>query len=208
MLNITVLIITISGAIIYYKRIKKLKEEYNAKEDIIKNITLGISRNIYLNIRNVERNVKNLKAEITDALIKSEKAIETSEKVNQNFQKIIERIEKMENMVVEIKGKIRREPVKIDIPIPIDDQEILHRLNETEINILLILNELEEGTVPEIRKKINKTREHTARMLKKLYDRGFIDRNTSAMPYRYYLRKEVKEIIKRRAKETKSTLNV
>ena len=71
----------------------------------------------------------------------------------------------------------------------------------------MILDELSEGTVPEIKRRINKTREHTARMLKKLYDKGFIDRNTSSIPYRYYLRKEVKEIIRRRAKEAK-TLNV
>jgi predicted transcriptional regulator len=53
-----------------------------------------------------------------------------------------------------------------------------------------------DGSVPEIREKIQKTREHTARLLKKLFDRGFIDRNTRSMPYRYHLRKEIVEIVK------------
>ena len=52
-----------------------------------------------------------------------------------------------------------------------------------------------EGTVPEIKERIDKTREHTARLLKKLYDKGFIDRNTSSMPYRYSIRKEIRDLI-------------
>ena len=52
-----------------------------------------------------------------------------------------------------------------------------------------------EGTVPEIKEIIEKTREHTARLLKKLYDKGFVDRNTSSMPYRYSIRKEIRDLI-------------
>ena len=52
-----------------------------------------------------------------------------------------------------------------------------------------------EGAVPEIKVRIDKTREHTARLLKKLYDKGFIDRNTNSMPYRYSIRKEIRDLI-------------
>jgi len=206
-LNIAFLTITLSAAMIYYKKIREIKKEYESKEDLIKNITIGIARNIYLKLKNIESAVMKLKSDINEALIKSERALETSETTNQDVQKIFKRMNEIERMLIEVKGRIERKPVKIEAPIPIDDKAVLDGLNATELKILMILDELEEGTVPEIRKRINKTREHTARMLKKLYDKGFIDRNTSSIPYRYYLRKEVKEIIKRKAKETKA-LNV
>lgn len=206
-LNLAFLTITLSAAIIYYKKIKRIKEEYEAKEDVVKSITLGIAENIYSNIKNIENTIMKLRSDINDALIKSEKALETSETTNQDVEKIFKRMDELERMLIEVKEKIVRKPVKIETPIPIDDREVLDGLNDTELKILMILDELEEGTVPEIKRRINKTREHTARMLKKLYDKGFIDRNTSSIPYRYYLRKEVKEIIRRRVKEAK-TLNV
>jgi len=206
-LNLAFLTITLSAALIYYKKIKRIKEEYESKEDVFKSITLGITRNIYSNIKNIENTIMKLRSDINEALIKSEKALETSETTNQDVEKIFKRMDEIERMLIEVKEGIVRKPVKIETPIPIDDREILDGLNDTELKILMILDELEEGTVPEIKRRINKTREHTARMLKKLYDKGFIDRNTSSIPYRYYLRKEVKEIIRRRAKEAK-TLNV
>jgi DNA-binding MarR family transcriptional regulator len=61
--------------------------------------------------------------------------------------------------------------------------------------VLTFLEDFNEGSVPQIREKIGKTREHTARTLKKLYDKGFVDRNTSSMPYRYSVRKEMRELI-------------
>ena len=206
-LNAAFLTITLSAAIIYYKKIKRIKEEYESKEDIVKSITLGIARSIYSNIKNIENTIMKLRTDINEAMIKSEKALETSETTSQDMEKIFKRMDEIERMLIEVNERIVRKPVKIEAPIPIDDREILDGLNDTELKILMILDELEEGTVPEIKKRINKTREHTARMLKKLYDKGFIDRNTSSIPYRYYLRKEVKEIIRRRTKEAK-TLNV
>jgi len=76
-------------------------------------------------------------------------------------------------------------------------------LTPTEIEVLMIIAEMEECSVPEIRERIRKTREHTARLLKKLYERGFIDRNTSGMPYRYRVRKEIKELIKQQKERMK-----
>jgi len=206
-LNIAFLTITLSASLIYYKKIRKVRDDYKSSEDIIRNITLGISRNIFLNIKRIEEKIRDIKSDLNEAIIKSEKAMETSEITNKNVQNIIKRLDEMEKMLIEVKEEMKRKPIKIETPIPIDDRKVLDGLNETELKILMILDELEEGTVPEVRRRINKTREHTARMLKKLYDRGFIDRNTSTIPYRYYLRKEVKEIIRRRGKEAK-TLNV
>jgi DNA-binding MarR family transcriptional regulator len=87
-------------------------------------------------------------------------------------------------------------PASIDAPIPLQQKDVLDQLTPTEFEVLILIDELAEGSVPEIRKRIKKTREHTARVLKKLFDKGFIDRNSNSMPYRYYLRKEIMELVK------------
>ncbi|MBT5641569.1 MarR family transcriptional regulator [Candidatus Bathyarchaeota archaeon] len=83
----------------------------------------------------------------------------------------------------------------VTAPIPVEGNNILQQITGTEMDVLKMIVDLGEGTVPEIKDVISKTREHTARLLKKLYEKGFIDRNTSSMPYRYSIRKEIRELI-------------
>jgi transcription initiation factor IIE alpha subunit len=84
---------------------------------------------------------------------------------------------------------------QVDAPIPVQGDDILQGLTDTELEVLKMIVDTGEGTVPEIKEIIDKTREHTARLLKKLYDKGFVDRNTSSMPYRYSIRKEIRDLI-------------
>jgi predicted transcriptional regulator len=72
---------------------------------------------------------------------------------------------------------------------------VLAQLTETEFTALKKITELGEGTVPKIKEHIGTTREHTARMLKKLYESGFVDRSTNTMPYKYSVRKEIRDLI-------------
>jgi len=91
---------------------------------------------------------------------------------------------------------------ELDAPIPVQEQDVLSQLTDTELEVLEMIVDVGEGTVPEIRAAINKTREHTARLLKKLYDKGYVDRNTSGMPYRYSIRKEIRDLILQRKEQS------
>ena len=118
---------------------------------------------------------------------------------------LAERFEGSEKAIEEIRKDIQElskrpvphvRTVPLDAPIPLQQRDVLGQLTPTEFDVLTLIDKFGEGSVPEIREKIQKTREHTARLLKKLFDKGFIDRNTSSMPYRYLLRKEVVELVK------------
>jgi len=52
-----------------------------------------------------------------------------------------------------------------------------------------------EKTASKIRERIGLTREHTARLMKSLYSRGYIERRTDKMPYVYRLKDEMKDIL-------------
>jgi DNA-binding MarR family transcriptional regulator len=88
--------------------------------------------------------------------------------------------------------------VKIEAAIPIKKEKALEPLTETELMVLETIGKEGEKTAPEIREKIGLTREHTARLMKKLYKDGYLERDTHKMPYIYRLKEEMKKILKKR----------
>ena len=58
-------------------------------------------------------------------------------------------------------------------------------------------------TAPKVEKKIGKTREHTARLMKKLWQEGYIERDTHRMPFRYRPTKRLKKLLKKETREKK-----
>ncbi|MCD6511248.1 MAG: winged helix DNA-binding protein [Thaumarchaeota archaeon] len=68
-------------------------------------------------------------------------------------------------------------------------------LNETEIRILKLLKG-GEMTAKMVIKSLGKSREHTSRMLKGLYDKGLVTRDEGRRPYRYRLTEAGLEALK------------
>jgi len=70
-------------------------------------------------------------------------------------------------------------------------------LTQTELSVLEILASEGAKTALEIRERIQLTREHTARLMKKLYEEGYLERDTEKMPYAYRVKKEMLKILKK-----------
>jgi predicted HTH transcriptional regulator len=82
--------------------------------------------------------------------------------------------------------EMKSEPV-----MPIRRDKALATLTDTEIMVLEML--LTEGpkTAPEIKERISLSREHTARLMKKLYEEGYLERETGKIPFRYSAKEEM-----------------
>ncbi len=200
-------IITVCASYIFFQKIKQAQKEYEDSKEIIREITKGFTsqlRRLVGSINAVEKGVLEAQNIADKALLNSESkgnSLKDLEKIDQ----LTSRLDNMDNIIIEVKKEVNTiiqtlnrgevKTVEIEAPIPVVEEVVLNQLTETEIDVLTILEESVEGSVPQIREKIGKTREHTARTLKKLYDKGFIDRNTSSMPYRYSIRKEIREMI-------------
>ena len=65
--------------------------------------------------------------------------------------------------------------------------------NPTEFVLHLITKK--PMTSRDIQITLKKSREHTSRLLKKLFDDGYVDRNTDSKPYRYFISEKGKEKI-------------
>jgi hypothetical protein len=200
-------IITIVASYIYYIRISEAQFEYEKARDVVRGITKGFTKQIVRLTNSIsifEENTYQVREIATKALDASMVALENSKSgVNERRlleEKIMETEKSLEQMRKDLQEFSKRPLTVIptstmDTPIPLQQRDVLDQLTPTEIDVLILIDEMGEGSVPEIREKIQKTREHTARLLKKLFDRGFIDRNTRSMPYRYHLRKEIVELV-------------
>ncbi len=73
-----------------------------------------------------------------------------------------------------------------------DDNDDNDDNNQQNSTIEYILKKLENKslTTPEIQRIIGRTREHTSRLMKKLYDNKFVDRNVDSKPFRYTITNE------------------
>ena len=79
---------------------------------------------------------------------------------------------------------------------PIVSNKFLSELNPTELQILHVLVTEGAKSATEVQQLIGKTREHAARLMKKLYDQGLVEREETKRPYRYAASKKIKELIK------------
>ena len=95
-------------------------------------------------------------------------------------------------------------PLPTSIPIPIKRDKALAALTETEIAVLEMLSKEGAKTAPEIKERVSLSREHTARLMKKLYEEGYLERETGKIPFRYSVKKEM-EILLQKAENSTST---
>jgi DNA-binding Lrp family transcriptional regulator len=57
-------------------------------------------------------------------------------------------------------------------------------------------------TAPEIKDRIKLSREHTARLMKKVYEEGYVERGTTKIPFKYRIKKEMEKLLKKTESET------
>ncbi len=77
-------------------------------------------------------------------------------------------------------------------------EEVISRLTQTELQVLTILGGQGAKTSRDIEKALGKTREHTARLMKKLYLEGYVERDSQKLPYIYRVNERIRSFINRR----------
>lgn len=85
----------------------------------------------------------------------------------------------------------------VEAVIPIKRDKALAPLTETELTALEMLVAEGPKTAPEIRWRIRLSREHTARLMKKLYEEGYLERDPSKIPFKYSVKKEMERLLKK-----------
>lgn len=216
-------ILTVVAAVLYSKRIREAHEKYVEAKSIIDDIILSFNRQLQRLEDRLETSALKIDvissrneplAERLEAQKKEVKAL--VEKVGSlsalkeavtrigSLESKLEEIESMKDRLLQKIAKIekqqlrQKEPeVKIHSAIPIKREKALAPLTETELTVLEFLATEGEKTAPEIKDQIKLSREHTARLMKKLYEKGYLERSANKIPFTYRLKEEMQKILKK-----------
>jgi DNA-binding MarR family transcriptional regulator len=223
------LLVTISASLIYYRRIRSLSQEYEKAKEVVRDIFVGVDsqfkrqdERILFMAHEIEKtSVENKKVvkkveEYERQLIDLNKQFGEVPQFEKKFSgqlkemgSKVEGIKAAQGKVLQKIGEIEKlkqevyvPDAKIEAAIPIKKEKALAPLTETELFVLETINKEGEKTAPEIKEKVGLTREHTARLMKKLYKDGYLERDTHKMPYIYRLKEEMQKILKKRETKT------
>ena len=205
--NLAMFVVLVVASYIFYQRIKMAQYEYDESRGNVQNITSMFTRQV----KRMESEINRVEREALQAKYMANEAFSAGQGSGDatlaGLEKVVElnnRVENIETSIETMRDELKKlasqprvisQAASVSAPIPVEGNNIIQQITETEMDVLKMIVDLGEGTVPEIKDVIGKTREHTARLLKKLYEKGYIDRNTSSMPYRYSIRKEIRELI-------------
>ena len=217
--------VAISAAFEYYRHIVKAKREYEKAKEAFNDVILSFSRELkraaealesvshkvdaassrsseaLKRVENFEGKISSLEAKVS---VPSEELKELQvklEEVNKKTRDIVASHEALITKILALEEQVQKvqavpEP-SVEAVIPIKKEKALAPLTETELAVLEMLAAEGPKTAPEIKERIKLSREHTARLMKKLYEEGYLERDSSKIPFKYGVKKEMEKLLKK-----------
>jgi uncharacterized protein YoxC len=222
------LVLTMGIALLYYKRIRRVNEEYEKAKGVVGDMAISFDRQLERQggkLSEITRRTDSLSSKnemIIDKIGKGEAQLatfaseikdlsKTVQEVSGSFERMEKKLEEMSNVQDRITQRVdelektehralrpKISETKIETVIPIKKEKALAPLTETELGVLEILAVEGEKTASEIKKRIQLSREHTSRLMRKLYEDGYLERDIQKIPYTYHVKEEMLKILKKK----------
>jgi chromosome segregation ATPase len=218
-------LVTLSSAVLYYRQIRKIQAEYEKAKNVIEDVVLSFNRELRkeadrteliaykvegnaAKTDNTSKRVDTFEKSVELIKTQSLQSPEMQQALSVQISEINKRIESLETLQETARTKVSalEEEVQKLVSIPdlgsepaiqIRRDKALSGLTETEIAVLEMLVAEGSKTAPEIKGRIKLSREHTARLMKKLYEEGYLERETGKIPFRYNAKKEMERVLKK-----------
>ena len=223
------LAVTIGAAFEYYRQIRKAQKEYEKAKEIVEDVILSFNREAKREADKLEIVAFKLEGVVSkaDNSLKMAEAVEkeivplTSQigVISESNANILARLAAVDTNVRDVEAsqaalksritaldeqlqkitvmpEVRSEPV-----IPLRRDKAIAALTDTELAVLEMLSTEGAKTAPEIKEKVRLSREHTARLMKKLYEEGYLERETGKIPFKYSVKKEMESLLKKAESE-------
>lgn len=216
--TILLLVVTIGFALLYYRRIRRVHEVYEEAKGAVGDVVISFNRQLQRqenrlgavalktevlasksegfadNLRTHDGRLSDLSAKVETFSGIEKRVLAQIEEMSKKVDDVITKHKDLMKKVAEVPAVPE---AKIKAAIPIKRERALAPLTETELNVLEVLASEGKKTAPEIEDRIKLTREHTARMMKKLYEKGYLERDSGKMPYTYRIKEEMRRILKK-----------
>ena len=220
---------TVGAALEYYRQIRKAQREYERAKEAVEDIVLSFNRELKREADKLEIMAFKVEgsASKADTGLKRIDAIEKKiapfeaqvNAISENNANILARLTEVDTKIRDIGAshetlktkitaldeqvqksltspEVRSEPV-----ILIKRDKAMAALTDTEVTVLEMLSMEGSKTAPEIKERVQLSREHTARLMKKLYEKGYLERETGKIPFKYSVKKEMEKLLKKAESE-------
>ena len=216
---------TVGAAIEYYRQIRKAQREYEKAKGAVEDIVLSFNRELkreadrleimaykvegstskadtgLKRIDNIEKKIAPFESQVstisennTSILAELTSVDMKMRDIEASHETLKKKIAGLEDQVQKFSTapEVRNEPV-----IPIKRDKAMAALTDTELAVLEMLSTEGSKTAPEIKERVQLSREHTARLMKKLYEEGYLERETGKIPFKYSVKKEMEKLLKK-----------
>jgi chromosome segregation ATPase len=216
---------TVGASVMYQKRIRRAQIEYEKAKMAVDDIVMSFNRELLRESEKVEVLAYRVEG-ILGRTESGSKRMDSAEKrigaLEDQESAISKRGDSVPSAISEITEKIRKvetvqEALKVQIAsldeqvgklptfpepnseavIPIRRDKALAALTDTELAVLELLVSEGSKTAPEIKERVKLSREHTARLMKKLYEGGYLERETGKIPFKYRIKKEMESLLRK-----------
>jgi predicted transcriptional regulator len=215
---------TVGAAVEYYRQLRKVQKEYEKARGSVEDVVLSFNRQLRREAEKTELVAYKVESNLSkgdralslaEESAKSVDAMETKiVAVSEEKEQMVTRISEIDKRVQEavashetlgarisnLEEKARQVPAllepNIEAVIPIRREKAL-ALTDTELAALELLAQEGPKTAPEIKERVRLSREHTARLMKKLYEEGYLERDTNKIPFKYSVKKEMEKFLKK-----------
>lgn len=219
------LVVTAGVAFKYYRVLRTARKEYEDARDTVEDIVLSFNRQlqhegerleavaykvegISSKVEGVSKNVGQMQESSHASELKLASALQDRNEVFRRLDGMDKELQglvtsqstfatKISDLDEQLKQFTNIPEPNVQAVIPMRRDRVLAPLTETELSVLEMLASDGPKTAPEIKGRVKLSREHTARLMKKLYEVGYLERDTGKIPFNYSVKKEMVEILKR-----------
>jgi uncharacterized protein YukE len=124
------------------------------------------------------------------------RVIEKVDGLQKNLKTVEQEVQEMRARVNQLSVPGKRAVGAPEAPVGVVTGVTLAKLSPTERGVLELLAGGARAA-PEIGRLVTKSREHTARLMKSLFEQGFVEREANRQPYEYRLNDKVREVLVR-----------
>ncbi|HEX9863047.1 MAG TPA: MarR family transcriptional regulator [Candidatus Bathyarchaeia archaeon] len=220
---------TVYAAFEYYRQIRKAQKEYEKAKEAVEYIVLSFNREIKREADKlgiVAFKVEGIASKADNSIKKADAVEKKLAPLESSVNGIVESNTSILARLIEVDTKMRdaeasQETLKTKITaldeqlqkataipevrsetvIPIRRDKAIAALTDTELAVLEMLSTEGPKTAPEIKERVKLSREHTARLMKKLYEEGYLERETGKIPFKYRVKEEMGKLLKKTESE-------
>lgn len=224
-----VLAISVGVAVEVYRYLRKAQREYEKAKEAVDYFVLSFKRELKRGAENlelvaykaeaissksdgalkraedVEKRLGFLESKVTTVLDEREKEVAKLDELDRSTRDIATSQETLSSKISTLEEQAQKlslvPEARVEAVIPIKREKALAPLTETELSALELLAREGSKTAPEIKEGIKLSREHTARLMKKLYEEGYLERDSSKIPFKYNVKKEMEKFLKKTESE-------